>query len=167
MRTFGSSIAIVTTIVTVFGLAGCGATTAPDRDSAGAVTKAADAADIFSLRVGDCIPRSFVEAKGEETTVTETSVVPCAEPHESEVFAAFLATGGSSFPGSDAMLNQAETGCPERFEAFVGLPLDDSNLELTYLFPVRESWATGDRQILCIVDDPTGDVKGTMRGAKR
>src|SRR5687768_2718381 len=78
-----------------------------ERDDSGAITEAGSVA-VTELRPGDC-------ANGvgqEEGEATEIDAVPCAEPHDGEVFATFDLPDGD-FPGDDETSTLAETGCGE------------------------------------------------------
>jgi len=135
----------------------------PDRDeSTNEVTEAGDA-DVFSMSVGDCLPDPSA-ATGE---VTEVAVVPCDEPHEGEVFFAYDIEE-EALPATAAMEAIVQEQClGANFESFVGMPYDESVLEVTWLEPTAESWAAGDREILCIITDPAGGVTESLEGAAR
>jgi hypothetical protein len=57
--------------------------------------------------------------------------------------------------------------CLEEFEAYVGIPYEDSVLEFdAYLYPTAETWGAGDREIVCAaynldLTPLTGSVKGS------
>ena len=140
-------------------LAGCGGD--PDPAPTGDASSTATSADPFDLGVGDCVDTTT--GSGE---VTEVPVVPCTGAHLGEAFAAVQMTGDGDFPGQTAV-DEAALGCQEPFEEFVGMGLAGSQLKVTYFHPTAESWATGDREILCIVSDPAGPVVGTLRDASR
>jgi hypothetical protein len=102
----------------------------------------------------------------EETFSVET--VPCSEPHGYEVFASVnLPDGDEDFPGYQVIDEQAEEMCIAEFEGFVGLPHDQSALEIRFMTPSEEAWLAGDRLVHCAVYDPAGDVSGSLRGAER
>lgn len=135
--------------------------TQPDRDATGAVAESTDKADVFALRVGDCLP-----ATTPGDNVVTTGIVRCEEPHRAEVYASLTATGGAEYPGEAAMTSQAGK-CTVPFATFVGRDYTASDLGLFYFYPTAMSWTKGDREILCIVEDPAGQVTGTLRGANR
>ena len=131
-----------------------------DRDASGAIVDAGRV-DAFQMQVGDCYNDSTLD--GEE--VDSVPGVPCSDPHDNEVYALFDITD-SSFPG-DAIADMAHAGCLERFESFVGKDYESSSLDITTLYPSRESWqGQNDREVVCAVYDVelaklTGSVKGT------
>ena len=77
----------------LFILAGCalllvaaGCTTAVARDDDGAIVERG-ALSVFSMRVGDCFDDPDHLIAGELLELGEVPGVPCAEPHDNEVFA--------------------------------------------------------------------------------
>jgi hypothetical protein len=130
----------------------------PERDETTQEIVEEGQADVFALRVGDCMNTV------EEELVSEVPVVPCAEPHDDEVYFDFLLDDGE-YPGDDAVLEVADTGCLPEFEAFVGLAYDSSTLDFYAYRPSEESWATGDRTVSCVIWDPAGQVTGSLQGA--
>lgn len=153
----GVSSAAVTGLL----LAGLGACSDdPERDESGEFTDSGDA-DVFTLAVGDCL-------SGESPTgdVGEVPVIPCDQPHESEIYFSYT-FAGDEMPTPDAMAQTVDEQCLTAFQTFVGLPYDQSVLEITTLEPTTESWADGDRELLCLVFDPAGGVTGTLAAAGR
>ncbi|KUP96121.1 septum formation family protein [Thermobifida cellulosilytica] len=119
--------------------------------------------DVFNIGVGDCFPSEETQAEGEVSTV---QTVPCSEPHDGEAYAAGDMPDGD-FPGEVEIQNFADDFCITEFDLFVGVSYEQSELDFTYYYPTAESWASGDREILCVVYDPAGDVTGTLEGAAR
>lgn len=130
----------------------------PVRDEDGLIVEPNEQTDAFTLVVGDCLDDA--EAQGEITTVP---TVPCSDPHDSEIYAAFELTG-SAYPGEDTVTGKAEVLCLPAFEEFVGEPYLDSRFDFAYYYPTAESWASGDREVLCVIYDPAGPVTGSLRG---
>jgi hypothetical protein len=127
-------------------------------------TSPTEAEDVYTadLEVGDCLAESPTEG----TFSVET--VPCSQPHSHEVFAAVnLPEGDEDFPGYQVIDAQADEACIAEFEGFVGLPHEQSTLEIRFMTPSEESWRAGNRLIHCAVYDPAGDVSGSLRGAER
>lgn len=134
----------------------------PARDPSGNVTESQDAADVFTVEVGDCIG-SFED--GEQ--VSELPVVPCEDAHDQEVFAASTVPDADAYPGDDAVQTQAEADCSAEFETFTGVAYEESELYVNFLTPTEDSWAQGDREILCAIYDPAGQTTGTLKDAAR
>lgn len=165
MRIPRLAAAAALTCTAALALGGCsllGGQDEPDRDEAGAVTEASDAG-AFTLRVGDCL-EAVDWATGEASSFP---VIPCAEEHESEIYASMLMDDGA-FPGDAAVETAAIDFCDAEFGTFVGTPWTDSALDYAYLVPTQESWTrSNDREILCLVIDPEGLVSGSLKGAAR
>jgi hypothetical protein len=131
-----------------------------DRDATGAIVSAGSVG-AFEMRVGDCFDDG---SSFDDASVDSVPGVPCANPHDNEVYAVFDVTA-ASFPG-DAMAEMAHEGCLARFEAFVGKDYESSSLDIATLYPSRESWnGQNDREVVCAVynmeaEKLTGTVKG-------
>jgi Septum formation len=131
-----------------------------DRDTSGAIVDAGSV-NAFQMRVGDCFDdgSTFTDAE-----VDSVPGVPCASPHDNEVYAVFD-VGMTSFPG-ESMGDVAHEACLERFESFVGKDYESSALDIATLYPTKESWnGQNDREVICAVYDVeakklTGSVKG-------
>ncbi|MBW4031909.1 MAG: hypothetical protein HIU88_04505 [Acidobacteria bacterium] len=156
-------LAVTLTVVAAMALSGCSmlAQLGTGRNASGTPTAVNSKADVFSLKVGDCL--NDAAATG---TVTTAPIVPCNMPHDSEAYFAITMTG-TAFPGDQAVKDQASQGCATAFPAFIGISYNDSSLSISYYFPTAESWANGDRQILCTVYDPGAKSTGTLKNAKR
>lgn len=130
------------------------------RDEEGTVTEQGEAS-AFDVGVGDCL--------GETSTgvVQSVDLVPCDEPHEAEAyFAGDLPEG--EFPGEEAILDYVEANCIPAFEDFVGADYQTSELDFSWLEPTAESWAEGDREVVCVIFEVSGESKtGTARDAQR
>jgi hypothetical protein len=126
--------------------------TQADRDGAGAIVSGGSV-DAFKMRVGDCFNDTAALANDEAGEVSSLPGVPCAEPHDNEVYAVFD-VDVESFPGDEAMGDMAFSQCLARFEGFVGSVYEDSVLDVTALYPSDQSWSLqGDREVVCAVYD--------------
>lgn len=164
MRSLRVAAAAALSCTTLVALGGCsllGGADEPERDESGDVTEASDA-DAFSIRVGDCLETMDWGAEGFSTV----PVIPCAEEHESEIYAAVDLPDGD-YPGDDSVATQADDYCYSEFEGFVGVAWEDSDFDYGYLSPSPESWEQGDREVLCMIMDPAGLTTGTLSGAGR
>ncbi|MEP6843342.1 MAG: septum formation family protein [Pseudolysinimonas sp.] len=164
-RLLARTIAVATIATAALLLSGCSLlnqiTNTTQRDPSGTPTAANDNADVFSIKVGDCL--NDATATG---TVTTAPIVPCSKPHDSEAFKSVLMKEGK-FPGEDAVKAQADEGCAAAFAAFAGISYNDSDLKISYYFPTSDSWANGDREILCTIYDDGVKTTGTLKGAAR
>ena len=159
------TIAVAAIVAAAMVLSGCSLmgqlSNTTKRDASGTPTAANSNAGVFSIKVGDCL--NDATATG---TVTTAPVVPCTEPHDSEAYKS-VEMSGSAFPGADAVTSQANEACAAAFPDFIGTPYDNSNLSISYYFPTKESWANGDRQILCTAFDDGVKTTGTLKNAQR
>jgi len=115
--------------------------------------------DVFSIVVGDCLNDADVAE-----TVSKVPIVDCSEPHDSEAFYAEDLPDGD-FPGDDSVAASAEEICAPAFESFVGLSDADSIYTYYYYYPTDSSWASGDREILCVAGtDDFSQVTGSLKG---
>ena len=146
--------------------AACGAAEpGAQRDEAGAIASEG-AVDPFEVKLGDCVDQP-VSSTEQVEEVESVKAVPCAQPHDGEVYAVFDLPDGD-FPGESEVSKAGEDRCVEQFATFVGKPYEDSQYDITSLFPTRESWEEqDDREYVCIVVAPEGQqVTGTLKGKK-
>ncbi len=134
-------VAIVTTLTVL--LTGCGGPTVP------------------TMEVGQCTNALT------QNLVEEIPVVSCDQPHHWEAFAVHEMADAPEAPAEDKIATQAEEFCVAEFTKFIGVPLDDSDLEVQYLFPSADSWQLKDRTILCLVGDDQTTTTGTLKDSKR
>lgn len=160
------SLPVLAALTAAFLLSGCtasvgdltgGDTAVRDEDS-GEVTESGQA-DVFTLSVGDCLD----EQTGEE--ISDVPLVPCSEPHDMEVFGEITLDDGD-WPGVDVVGQQADEGCYAQFEAFVGLPYEESTLLFSSYMPTQQGWEEfDDRLVSCLIMDPAGKTTGSLAGA--
>jgi hypothetical protein len=120
--------------------------------------------NVFSLEPGTCF--DDVDAFFEEDSegVSDVPTVDCDEPHDNEVFATFDLPDGS-YPGDDAVTTAADDGCIDRFADYVGIDYADSRFVSTYLVPTADSWADGDREVVCFLYDiDLAKIEGSAEG---
>lgn len=144
------------------GGGGLGTGPGAERDESGQVVEGSDNADVFTLQVGDC-----VNDRDAAETISEVPIVPCSDPHDSEIFASVILSG-DTFPGEDAVFTEGDTQCGTEFETFVGIPYVESIYDFSYYVPTESSWSRGDREILCVIFDPAGQkLTGSLEGIAR
>jgi hypothetical protein len=116
--------------------------------------------DVFEVAVGDCF-----NDEGDGTEVTDLPAVPCTEPHDNEIYHLFD-LAGEEFPlDADA---QADAGCAAQFAAFIGLEYEVSTeIDFFPILPTAQTWAEGDREVICSVFDVAKQSTGTLAGAAR
>jgi Septum formation len=120
---------------------------------------------VFDIEVGDCFSADSDE-------VESVLVVDCEQAHSYEAFFVFDHDGGASepYPGDDAIVDYAEGECRAPFEEFVGTDYDSSIWYITSVTPSAETWAEGDREIICTLDQQDQDgvaieVTGSAEGS--
>ena len=122
--------------------------------------------NVFALEPGTCfddVTELTAEGGGE---VGEVPVVDCAEPHDNEVFATFDLEG-DTFPGDEQVLAQADQGCLDRFEDYVGTPYADSRFVSSHLVPTARTWeVSDDREVVCFLYDlDMTKLEGSAKGS--
>ncbi|HEX8009135.1 MAG TPA: septum formation family protein [Trebonia sp.] len=110
-------------------------------------------ASVFKVRQGDCVNAPNGQA---------VSVLPCATPHDAEVFATFTLPG-PAWPGTAAVQQEASSGCATRLSGYLNPQLSIS-LGQTYVFPNEVAWNAGTRMVVCEVHATSGQLTGSVRG---
>lgn len=113
------------------------------------------------LKVGDCI-NGLLSLDLSKELRRNPPTVDCADPHEGEVFRV-VKVSGTSFPGDAEVQNQAEAGCSGEALSAYAPDAKTQDLEVYYLFPTRNSWTFGDREITCIVVSEGAKLTGSLR----
>jgi len=119
----------------------------------------------FGVSVGDCIAdyRGDVTREGDITVFSDLPVVPCDQPHYSEVYVIAEVEGDSPPPDAEAWiyLTGACEGLP--FERYLGLPYEIADIEYVWLYPADSWWEAGNHQFVCMVVGGDGDTVGSVR----
>lgn len=96
------------------------------------------------LRVGDCV---------EDYDFTGAPVVvPCTQPHLEEVVlhdARFYADA-TSMPTEDEFRELGDSACYDALAEYTGLPYADSPYDYEPVNPSADTWADGDRALICV-----------------
>jgi len=125
---------------------------------------------VFDIQVGDCLN----EPDGEE--ILDVEVVPCADPHDYELYHEFDVDLGDEWPGEEAVWNAADEGCHGAFSDFAGIAFEESaSLWFTNFTPTVETWEQqDDRLVQCLIYEASDDqgqeivqVEGSLAGAAR
>lgn len=144
---------------------------APRRGLVGALVLAAALAaacaggtSVFSLEEGDCFNDP------DTSSVSEVDAVPCAEPHDNEVYAVadHPARDDDPYPGLSALDRYSWNYCLGEFAGYVGIAYEDSRLDVSYLQPSPATWEdAGDREIVCFLYDfDLRRLNGSMQGSR-
>ena len=43
----------------------------------------------------------------------------------------------------------------------------DSGYDMFYLYPVEQSWAAGDREVVCLAGSDKGKLTGSLKGVEK
>ena len=104
-----------------------------------------------NLAIGDCFD---VPTTADITTIPTK---PCTEPHGGEVFHAFDAHGGGTYPTDEAWGQLIYPVCDPVFETYTGTPVGDrTDIDYLFLVPTSDRWASGDRHVTCFIRSPDG-----------
>ncbi|MFT4773079.1 MAG: hypothetical protein ACI83Y_002333 [Candidatus Azotimanducaceae bacterium] len=114
---------------------------------------------LLRLKAGDCLG---AEAIGE---VQPIPIVPCSEPHASEIFHSFDLVG-DVFPGEEATRELAQEGCIAEFDTFIGVAHAESVWDIPAISPTEQAWdAINDREVLWgVFLASNGGTVGSARG---
>ena len=99
------------------------------------------------LKTGDCF-------KGWTDTAVSISRVDCRSPHEEEVTGTFNLRRGSRYPGDKAVEKASDARCKKYFARYVGIDWDSSAYNYTDATPDRSNWRHGNREVICMAEDP-------------
>lgn len=122
----------------------------------------------LKLRPGDCVNDAAVKGiRGDDIVYKATvTLLPCKNLHDVEVYATLEVPGGD-FPGQDA-IDEVAGGCFPAFKKYVGKAYGESDYEIYYYFPTKQSWKVlGDRIVTCLAGHPKRQVRGSIEGTKR
>jgi hypothetical protein len=116
----------------------------------------------FSLAAGECFD---VPGDSLEGLTSDVDRVSCEDRHDGEVFGSVRMSGGSGFPGDDAVTDAADEQCTPLEEKYVRDSWALNGVDVYYFGPTRQSWRWGDREIACIFGNTDGS--GTLTGSLR
>ena len=113
------------------------------------------------LEVGMCLNDANLPER-----FSSIPLVDCAQPHDSEVYAIVTLPDGA-YPNEDELFSLADDACYDEYEPYVGTNYDVSYYYFAYYWPDKNSWASGERDIVCVVYDENGQIEGSVRGSGR
>lgn len=115
------------------------------------------------FRVGDCF-----DDPGALDPDDPIPTVACDEPHDHEVFHTFEYAQADGPPPEDIAIERTNDECIPAFEAFVGVPFEESELGFYPLEPTDRQWRNGERTVRCAILTMDGSkLTGSVRGAER
>lgn len=144
MRRVGISAVSIASAVAI------GLTTAcsePYRNGSGEITRTTTLT-AEDLRPGDC----FDDSPEPATRVIEILALPCAEPHDNQVFTIETHEAGATepYPSAVELGDYARTTCAVAFEQETDVAV---SLDFSSIVPSESSWKRGDRLIVCLLWD--------------
>ena len=138
----GVWVAAITTFVG-FGLAGA----FDDSVYTGTVSQAG------TTTVGECMVSS--------SDLEANLVVPCARPHDQEVYLVGRLPSGA-YLGDEAVDDLADGMCRRGFSAYVGTDYDDSDHDYAFYAPDYDEWVDGEeRRVVCVITPLFGKDRGS------
>jgi len=138
----------------------------PSAEASASATDASEGEEtsVFELEVGDCF-------SADSDAVESVLVVDCEQSHHYEAFFIFDHEAGpdEAYPGDQEILEFADSECRPPFEEFVGNDYETSLWYITSVTPSAETWARGDREVICALDQQDSDgqaieVTGSAEG---
>lgn len=116
-----------------------------------------------AVAAGDCL-NGIVIGAAQRAQISSAEVVSCDRDHAFEVYATFALASAdfdiddpAEYPGPARVVNAADTGCADRIAELVE---DADAYGLIALWPSRDSWAAGDRDVACAVFSRDGTPFG-------
>jgi hypothetical protein len=107
------------------------------------------------------------ECFDETETDFEVIAQPCDTAHDGEVFATLVLTP-RAYPGDRAVRDEAEASCDREFTDYVGVDVHASELETDFVYPSRDMWEDGERDVMCLAYGPDGEeLDRTVKDSKR
>ncbi len=132
-----------------------GATQAQRSPATGQVSKKGSVS-IFALRLGDCF-----DNPDSSQAITSVTAIPCAQRHDTQVFAQFGASG-SGYPGAASLKQQANKGCNSRIAGSVDRSKVSATMSIRFIFPEEGSWFLGQRRITCLIVAAAGSLTSSL-----
>lgn len=128
---------------------------------------------IDALEQGECVESHFPTEgnaeEGEFFSVLFVSRVDCAEPHAYEVYSVNQSQWGPDdvYPGVDDAFSVGDRICREQFDLFTNSSYATSPYDFFTFVPSTDSWASGDRKILCLIGRSDGSslTTGTLEAS--
>ena len=149
--------------VLVSGCALASPVTANSSDPGEPSAPAGTLVSIFDLELGACV---LDRERPDGSDIDVVEVVPCEQPHDSELFAR-LAVTEDSFPGTDFLIQEGGTRCQSAFNDFIGVDFAQSVFDFTFYYPTPSSWVDGDQSIFCLAHEPGVQRTGSLLGVAR
>ena len=100
---------------------------------------------VLAVEAGDCVQLP------DDELIESVEGVPCDVPHDAQVYSS-LDLGGGAFRNDSDIEDEAFKRCLARWGDVVGTDWEsDTFHDFLAFYPTSESWAFGDREVLCLV----------------
>jgi hypothetical protein len=156
----GSVISVIASVVIVLIIIG---SQLPDDEysSGGTPVSSSEPTGVYieALVVGEC----FNDTSDED----EVARASCTVDHDGELYGV-VTLPAQTWPGDEKVGDLGEAACDVKFKTYVGIDVDDSELEPVAWYPERAAWNSGDRNVYCTAYGPYGDsLDKTVKDSKR
>ena len=120
-----------------------------------------DKTSLDDVKVGMCIDLPS------GTRIDHTTKKSCNEAHDAEVVDTPTVNQpkGAPWPDLDGFQPIADQACRASANAYVD-SRQASRLELRFIAPDRKSWDSGNRRLICYVQDPSGKLNESVRASR-
>ena len=135
-------VTVVVIVVLVLLIAGGGD---DDEESAAPATGMVAARDLVA---GTCVS----DANSTRGDVRTFDAVACDKPHDGEVYTVITLKGAKNakYPGKRFVDGKGQRGCRARLRRqLTAKAFRDRRLGYKYVYPTKQSWAQGDREVTC------------------
>jgi hypothetical protein len=114
---------------------------------------------VDELRAGNCMITSKLGQ-----SVLKVPVVPCRQTHDAEVVGVTDLPG--RWHGEDYLSRLGDATCARLFRRYVGIAEESSDHSVSWFGPTADSWAGGDRSVVCFASDGGIAMTGSVKGAR-
>jgi hypothetical protein len=89
------------------------------------------------------------------------TTVDCRSDHQTEVIRQAVLKAPREWPGAAAIDDAADVSCQGYFDGYVGIPFDDSRLDVQWYTADKAAWQEGNHTLICMVVDRNRSISPT------
>jgi Septum formation len=132
-------------------------------------TSSTDQLTYDQLQPGDCLNGSNLGLGKPNPWPEYVTTVPCTQKHLGEVFFSgnVWPQSQTTYPGDNAISNEAKARCSAAFGAYDGIDYSSSAFSFDWVVPGSDSWAAGGRQVVCVAYQPGVPVNYSIKGSNK
>jgi hypothetical protein len=160
---YGVAVAVLATVIAVIGLLAHSSSARHSTNEGRQLTES-------QLQPGDCLVGSNLALGTGNPWPYRVTAVRCTQPHAAEVFFSGNAWPESTatYPGDKKVNTAAENRCNTAFMSYVEI-YDPQVSVFAYDFvaPDSSSWASGDREVVCVAYESGVSVPYSIKGTHR